>query len=272
VRITARRKVAEPRAMRRFAATLRGDVPVETLVLLAAAALFAGTVDAIAGGGGLVTVPALMAAGLTADVAIATNKGQSVWGSLAAAIAFWRAGRVDRRLAAFALPLAFAGAVIGSRLVLAVDKQALRPVVIAMLVGAAVVLAVKPPTGGETGARRPGIAALLAFVLGVYDGFFGPGVGTFLIVGFVAWCGRGLVEASADAKVVNVASNAGALVTFVLGDVIVWEVALAMAVAQLCGGMLGARLAMRGGARVVRIVVLVVSGALVVKLAFDLIN
>jgi uncharacterized membrane protein YfcA len=247
-------------------------VSVETIVLLAAAALFAGTVDAIAGGGGLVTVPALMAAGLPADVALGTNKAQSVWGSLAAAIAFWRAGRVDRRVAAIALPLAFAGATLGSRIVLAIDTDALDGIVIALLVGAAIVVAVKTPTGTESSPRRPALAAVLAFVIGLYDGFFGPGTGTFLIVGFVTWCGRGLVEASADAKVVNVASNVGALVTFVLGGLVMWEAALAMALAQLFGGMLGAKLAMRGGARVVRIAVLAVSGALVVKLAVGLVR
>ena len=234
---------------------------IEVIALLTLAALFAGTVDAIAGGGGLVTVPAFLAAGLPADLALGTNKGQSVWGSLAATIAFWRAGRIDRRLAMWSFPLAVLGGTIGSRLLLLVSNEVLRPVV----------LAVKKPTGTEHSPRRPAVFLIAALVLGTYDGFFGPGVGTFLIVTFVSWCGRTLVDASADAKVINFGSNVGALVTLALADRVEWRVALPMAVAQLCGGMLGAHVTMAGGARLVRIVVLCVSGALVARIAYQLI-
>jgi uncharacterized membrane protein YfcA len=109
-------------------------------------------------------------------------------------------------------------------------------------------------------------------VIGAYDGFFGPGTGTFLIVGFVSLCGRSLVHASADAKVVNFAANAAALAMFSHRGLVVWEISLPMAVGQLLGGVIGARLAMKGGARFVRIVVLVVSTALIAKLALDLLR
>jgi uncharacterized membrane protein YfcA len=241
--------------------------------VLALTALGAGTVDAIAGGGGLITVPALRLAGLPAHLALGTNKGQSVWGSCAAMLSFWRAGRVDRRQALFAFPLALAGAVAGASAQLAIPRRTLEPIVIALLVGAAVLLVVKKPTRDEdAGGGRPLVAAALALVIGAYDGFFGPGTGTFLIVGFVALCGRSLVHASADAKVVNFASNAAALVTFARAGTVVWAVSLPMAVGQLCGGMLGARLAIKGGSRVVRAAVLVVSTALIAKLAYDLIR
>lgn len=241
-----------------------------TIVLLALAALGAGTVDAIAGGGGLITLPALLTAGLVPHNALATNKGQSVWGSFAALIAFWRAGRVDKRQALYAFPLGFAGSFAGATLVTGIDKDALKPIVIAMLIGAALLLVVKKPAAAEDKGSRPLAAATLALVIGAYDGFFGPGTGTFLIVGFVALCGRSLVHASADAKVVNFASNLAALSVFAYHGLILWEVALPMAAAQLVGGVLGARLAMKGGERIVRGVVLAVSGALVVKLLLDL--
>ena len=246
-------------------------MPATTIALLAFAALFAGTVDAIAGGGGLVTLPALLAAGLPPHVALGTNKGQSVWGSGAALFAFWRAGRVDRRQAAYAFPLGFVGSLAGAQLVTAIDKDALRPIVIAMLVGAAALLVVRKPTR-ETDDRRAQwwIAALLALVIGAYDGFFGPGTGTFLIVGFVALCGRSLVHASADAKVVNFASNLAAVAIFTRERAVLWDVALPMAAGQLVGGVVGAHFAMRGGARVVHVTVLLVSGALIVKLGYDL--
>jgi uncharacterized membrane protein YfcA len=246
-------------------------IPVSTILLLSIAALFAGTVDAIAGGGGLITVPALLAAGLPPHVVLATNKGQSTWGSGASCFTFWRAGRVDRAQAAFAFPLGFVGALIGASLVLRVSPEALRPIVIALLVGAAILLAVKKPTREHDSVRTHRlIAASLALVFGAYDGFFGPGTGTFLIVGFVALGGRSLVHASADSKVVNFAANLAALLLFAQRGLVVWVVALPMAVGQLLGGVIGANLAIKGGARAVRIVVLVVSGSLIVKLAVDL--
>ena len=245
---------------------------VLTIVLLSLAALGAGTVDAIAGGGGLITLPALLAAGLSPHQSLATNKGQSVWGSGAALVAFWRAGRVDRKQAAFTFPLGLVGSLAGALIVSAIDKQALKPIVIAMLIGASVLLVVRKPARDEDAPQpRWWIAATLALVIGAYDGFFGPGTGTFLIVGFVALCGRSLVHASADAKVVNFASNLAAVIVFAYGGFIVWQLAIPMAFGQLAGGLIGAQLAMKGGERIVRGVVLCVSAALIVKLLADLI-
>ena len=116
------------------------------------------------------------------------------------------------------------------------------------------------------------IAAALALGISAYDGFFGPGTGTFLIVGFVGLCGRSLVHASADAKVVNFASNLAAVASFARVGGVMWAVALPMAAAQLAGGVIGAHLAMKGGARIVRALVLVVSGGLVAKLGYDLVT
>lgn len=241
-----------------------------TIVLLSLASLGAGTVDAIAGGGGLITVPALLAAGLPPHQALGTNKGQSVWGSAAALTAFWRAGRVDRKQALYAFPLGFLGALAGATIVSGIDKDALKPIIIAMLIGAAVLLVIKKPARDHDAMQKPLVAAALALAIGAYDGFFGPGTGTFLIVGFVALCGRSLVHASADAKVVNFASNLASVIVFSYGGFIHWEVALPMAFGQLCGALIGAHFAMRGGERVVRSVVLLVSAALIAKLVIDL--
>lgn len=241
-----------------------------TIVLLSLASLGAGTVDAIAGGGGLITLPALLAAGLPPHEALGTNKGQSVWGSMAALAAFWRAKRVDRKQAVYAFPLGFVGALAGATLVSGIDKDALKPIVIAMLIGAAVLLVIKKPTRDQDVAHKPLVAAALALAIGTYDGFFGPGTGTFLIVGFVALCGRSLVHASADAKVVNFASNLASVIVFSYGGFVQWDVAIPMAFGQLAGGTIGAHFAMRGGERVVRLVVLLVSATLIAKLVIDL--
>ncbi|HEY0251462.1 MAG TPA: TSUP family transporter, partial [Kofleriaceae bacterium] len=209
----------------------------------------------------------------------------------AATFTFWRAGRIDRAQARLAFPLGLAGSLIGASLQLVIAKEALRPIVIGMLIGAAVLLVVKKPNrprvpgsarqssaaeglrgvvDGSDAPRRKPVAAILAFVIGAYDGFFGPGTGTFLIVGFVSLCGRSLLHASADAKVVNFASNLAAVAIFAWRGTIVWMVALPMAVGQLLGGVVGTRLALRGGARIVRIMVLAVSGALIAKLIYDI--
>lgn len=244
------------------------------VAVLAVVAAIAGTVDAIAGGGGLLTVPALLAAGLPPHVAIATNKGQSTWGSLASSVAYWRAGLADRRLARVLFPLGVAGAAAGAQLVQRIAPDVLQPVVIALLVGAVVLMFLHKPSrdadDADLRARRRAAACGIALAIGAYDGFFGPGTGTFLVVGFVAICGRSLVGATADAKIVNFAANLAALVSFALAGAVVWRVAIPMAVGQLCGGVLGARLALRGGARLVRIGVLVVSGALIVRLVAQL--
>ncbi len=243
--------------------------PVVVAVLVVAAML-AGTVDAIAGGGGLITLPALLTAGLPPHLALGTNKGQSVWGSGAAMVAFWRAGRIDARQARYAFPLGLVGSMLGAQLVLWMSPASLRPVVLAMLVGAAVLLLVRKPQEPGTGVARPWVAATLALVIGAYDGFFGPGTGTFLIVGFVALCGSRLVRATADAKVVNFASNLAAVVAFGYGGEILWQLALPMGAGQLVGGVVGAKLALRGGARLIRLMVVLVSSALVIKLVIDL--
>jgi len=242
--------------------------------MLAITAFLAGTVDAIAGGGGLITLPALLSAGLPPHLAYGTNKGQSVWGSGSALVAFWRGGRIDRRQAAIAFPLGLVGAALGARLVLRIDNETLRPIAIAMLIGAAALLLVRRPAREEDAAARRrhlALAAALALVLGVYDGFFGPGTGTFLIVGFVALCGKSYTSATADAKVVNFGSNLAAVTAFAIAGTVAWSIALPMAAGQLAGGALGARLAIRGGTRLIRLSALVVSGALVAKLVYDLV-
>jgi uncharacterized protein len=247
-------------------------LPFSTVLLLALAALFAGVVDAIGGGGGLITVPSLLAAGLPAPLALGTNKGQSVFGSGAALLRYARAGMIDGRVARVSFPAGLAGSLGGAALVLLVPPEALRPVVLALLVVVGLVLAFRPPLETLAGSRprRLPVAAAIGLAVGAYDGFFGPGTGTFLIFAFVLFFGARLQEASADAKVVNFASNLAAVALFSARGVVVWPVALPMAAGQFLGGLAGAHLAVRGGDRLVRWVVLAVVAALVAKFALDL--
>jgi uncharacterized membrane protein YfcA len=249
------------------------DPSLPVLALLVLVSFVAGTVDAIAGGGGLLTLPALLAAGLPPALALGTNKGQSVFGSGSALLRYARAGLVDGRVARVTFPAGLAGSLAGAALVTLVPPVALRPLVLGLLVTVAVVLALRPatPPAARAGAHRSlPVAAAIALVIGGYDGFFGPGTGTFLIFAFVIFFGAGMREASADAKVVNFASNLAAVALFASRGLVAWNVALPMAAGQFAGGLAGAQIAVRGGDRLVRWVVLLVVLALVVKLGTDL--
>jgi len=242
------------------------------LSLLVAVAFAAGFVDSIAGGGGLLSLPALLAAGLPPHLALGTNKGQSVFGSAAATVRYAGAGVVDRRRAIAAFPFAFLGALAGAWLVLRLRSDLLRPLVIVLLVGAAAVLVVRRP---EEGVREPLIravlpgAAVIAFLLGGYDGFFGPGTGTFLLIAHTMLLGDSIARGTGAAKLVNFASNLASVVLFAARGVIVWKIALPMAAAQTAGGWLGAHVAVRKGDRFIRGVVLAVVAVLVGKLTLD---
>ena len=246
----------------------------QTLLLLTLAGFVAGLVDAIAGGGGHVTVPALLAAGLPVDNVLATNKGQSVFGSFTSFSLFLKSGRIDRPRLVPTFVAAAIGSAIGARLVLMMDKQLLQPLVIVLLVAASLAVLVRRKDG-ETPvpwvARAPKIAAgLIALVLGAYDGFFGPGTGTFLVVAFAFFFGDDLVRASANAKVANFASNLAAFLTFFGGGAILWRIALPMGLAQVVGGALGTRLAIRRGAGLVRALTVIMALAIALRLAWTL--
>lgn len=248
------------------------DDTLTRALLLGLASFCAAVVDAIGGGGGLITLPALLAAGLSPHQALGTNKSQSVFGTGMAIWHFGRKGLLDRQRARATFPAGFAGSLIGVAAVMWLRPEALRPVVMVLLVATAVFIAFRRPKAQAPKAdvTRPALkAAAIALGLGAYDGFFGPGTGTFLIALFVAFLGLRIDQASADAKVANFASNLAAVALFAAQGAVVWSCTLPMAVAQVAGGSVGARLVVRGGEKLVRRVVLGVVVLVVVKLAFD---
>jgi uncharacterized membrane protein YfcA len=243
------------------------------VAFLALAAFAAGLVDAIAGGGGLLTVPALLAAGLPPQIALATNKGQACFGAVSSFASFWMRDGIDRKRAPWGFVCGFVGSVAGAYVLTIIKPEPLKPVVLALLVLAAAFVAWprKPSTG------RPHDWAMVALVpltlaLGFYDGFFGPGVGSMLIVMFVLVFGDTLTRASGNAKVVNLASNLAALILFASRGAVLWKIALPMAAANAAGAFVGAHIAVKRGDKLVRVVVLVVVAALVVKIALDLVR
>jgi uncharacterized membrane protein YfcA len=249
------------------------DLSAVSIAVLVAVAFAAGVVDAIAGGGGLITLPALLAVGIAPQQALGTNKGQSVFGSAAALFRYARGGLVDPARAKLAFPAGLVGSVCGGLLVLSLDPKILRPLVLILLVAAGAFVAFRPAPKAHAPPHRQGLFTLLiAFAIGAYDGFFGPGTGTFLIVAFVAVLGDELTKATAEAKVVNFASNLAAVALFASRGIVLWTVALPMAAAQFAGGLLGAQLAVRGGGPLIRRVVLGVVVALVLRLGYDLLK
>jgi len=243
---------------------------------LCVAAFVAGLVDAIACGGGLVTLPALLAAGLPTPLALGTNKGQAVFGAVTSAASFWRRRGLDRDRAALGFVAGFVGSWLGARAALAVPARPLRIVVIVLLlVAVSIVLLrrkVKPHPRALTPAQARGALLGIALVLGGYDGFFGPGTGSMLVVAFATVFGDSLTRASGNAKIVNLASNLAAFILFASRGTILWHVALPMAAANAAGAATGAHLAVRNGDRLVGAVVVVVVLAVVAKLAFDLLR
>jgi uncharacterized protein len=254
------------------------SLSLEALLLLVVVAFFAGLVDAVAGGGGLLTVPALMASGLPPHLVLGTNKGQSVFGAGSALLRFARSGILDPPRALAAVPAALAGSLCGASLVFLLRAEVLRPVVLALLVGAALLTAFRPRPRVCQGrlfplakARASVASALIALVVGAYDGFFCPGTGTFLILAFVLVLGDGMTRASGEAKVVNFASNLAAVGLFAARGSILWRVALPMAVGEVAGSALGAHLALRRGDAFVRRVVFCVVLLTALKILLDLV-
>lgn len=239
-----------------------------TIAALAATGIVSGAIDAIAGGGGLIMMPALIASGLPPQVVLGTNKLQSVLGTSVAAWRYHRAGLFTWRERKGLALLAFAGSVGGALLVRRISNHALGLVVPVLLVAIALYTLVSPRMEDHAGAPRVsarGFAPVMG-AIGFYDGFFGPGAGQFYTMGLVALRGEGLTRATGTTKLVNVASNLGSLVVFLLAGQVAIGLALVIAAGAMTGAAIGSRLATQHGARLIRPLLVTVSLALTVKL------
>ena len=247
------------------------DLGLATTAALTAVAAVAGCVDAIAGGGGLLTLPALLTAGVPAPLALGTNKGQSVFGSGAATLRFARAGKLTWRRSLPSFAAGFAGSLAGAAAVSQLDTAALKPLIIVLLCVAAVLVLVPRPRSARPSTRPLLTATAIALTVGAYDGFFGPGTGTLLIVGYLWLLGEAADAASANAKVVNFASNLAAVAWFGGHGAIAWSVSLPMAAGQFVGALVGAQIVLTRGGGVVRLAAVAVALALVAKLSWGLV-
>lgn len=251
----------------------------EVVLLLCVAALVAGWVDAVVGGGGLVQIPALLVLlpGAAPAQVLATNKLSSVFGTATAAWIYVRRVRPDLRTALPMAVAAVAGSAAGAACASLLPASVFRPLVLVLLVVVATYTLRRPALGRVQELRLSGgrhVAAALgaAVAIGFYDGIFGPGTGSFLVFALVALMGYSFVQASAKARIVNVATNLGALAVFVPQGAPMYGLGLAMATCNVLGGRLGAATAITRGSGFVRVVFLVVVGVLAVRLAADVLH
>lgn len=240
----------------------------DAFALLVAVAGIAGFIDAIAGGGGLLTLPSLLAAGLPPVAALATSKLQSCMGASVTVATYGRKGLIDWRDMLWPAGAALVGGAAGALTVQHIDSSFLSGLVPLLLIGISAYFLFAPRISE---AARPArlsarLFALVALAIGFYDGFFGPGAGAFYMVSLVTLMGFGLVKGTANTKLLNLASNIGALVLMAAGGHIIWPLGFAMAAAGMAGGFIGSHTAMRFGPRLIRPLLVVVSLVLTAKL------
>jgi uncharacterized membrane protein YfcA len=255
------------------------DPTLTTLLLLALAAFAAGWIDAVVGGGGLIQLPALLLAlpGAAPAQLLATNKIGSIFGTATSAVTYYRRIRPDLRTALPMAGVAYVGSVGGAVIGLHIPKSAFNPIILVLLVLVGAYTLLKPDLGRESirrfqGPKHAVLAMATGFVIGVYDGALGPGTGSFLVFALVGLLGYAFLQASAQAKIGNFATNLGALTVFApMGHVIV-KVGLVIAAANLVGGYVGARTAIARGNAFVRVVFVLIVTAFIVRIGGSLIG
>jgi len=254
------------------------SIQLTTLILIVVAGFAAGWVDAVVGGGGLIQLPALLLVpGITPVQALATNKMGSIFGTTTSAVTYYRRVRPDLKTAVPMAVIALAGSFGGAILAASLPASVFKPIIVAALIAVAIFTALRPTAGELTALRHDGrkhyvVACLIGAVIGFYDGLIGPGTGSFLIIALVSAMGYAFLEASAKAKIVNMATNAGALIFFLPHGSLLWGVGLVLGLANMAGGYLGARTAVAKGSSFVRVVFLIVVAALIIKLGMDVWN
>ena len=246
------------------------------LLLVSLASVLAGFVDAIVGGGGLILVPALFAVFPTTAPAtlFGTNKSASIWGTAIAARQFGRRVDIDWSALRPAIAAALAGGFLGAWSVTVLPSEFLRKLLPLVLLGVLLYTLAKKDLGHEHAPRLAGramkvAACTIGLALGFYDGFFGPGTGSFFVFLFVRVLGYDFLNASAAAKLMNTATNFASLVLFAWKGHVWWHYAVALAVANIAGSLMGTHLALKHGASFVRVVFLLVVSALICKTGYD---
>ena len=234
---------------------------IETIIMLAGIAFMAGFIDAIAGGGGLITIPALLLAQMPPVLALATNKFQASFGGFAAATTMVRKGKANLSDMKVSIVMCFVGSVVGTVAVLISPPQFLTVIIPCVIAIICVYFLLAPAQSSAEQKRRVSSSTWHFFCvpgLGFYDGYLGPGAGMFYTLCQVTLQGKNLLMATGGAKVLNFTSNIASLIVFIFSGKVVWIVGGAMAVGQIFGGYLGAHTAIKGGHRVIRPIIVII--------------
>lgn len=252
------------------------EVTWQTFAIICPLIFLGGFMDAVAGGGGIITLPAYMMSGMPIHMAYATNKFGNGFGTAIATVNYGRYGLVRWKPGFVCAAMALIGSWIGARLVVALSEQALQYCLMVMLPAAAVFMLLNKNAGKKekeelTGKKLYGVTAAIGFVIGLYDGFFGPGTGTFMVLAFTSFLGYSLITASANAKLVNLASNVGALVTFIYHGDVLFLVGIPAAICSILGNYIGTKLVIKIGSKFIRPVLYVAMVLLLLKLLYDMI-
>jgi uncharacterized membrane protein YfcA len=247
-----------------------------TIFLLCLAAFSAGFIDAIVGGGGLIQMPAglILLPDLPVSKVIGSLKVPAFSGTSVATFQYLKKVRLDLKLALLMMSIALVAAYLGSELLTHVSNAFMKPLLLAILVALAIYTYVKKDFGQYkpvtiSKKKQYRVAVLISLIIGFYDGFIGPGTGSFLIIAFITLMGFDFLHASANAKLVNLSTNLGSITLFILKGQIIWAVALPMAASNALGGWLGAKLAISKGNDFIRIFFLVVMCGTILRFAYD---
>lgn len=253
------------------------DTTINILLIVCPMAFLAGLVDSVAGGGGLISLPAYIAAGLSPHLATATNKCSSTFGAMFSAIRFMKNKKVNYLVAFTSAIAALIGSPIGAIINMAIDEKYLGYLLIIVLPIVIVFVLLKKDFGDKnTSDEMPKtkkiiLAVIIGFTIGMYDGFFGPGTGTFLIFAYTTLMGFDLVTASGNTKIVNLASNVAAFITFAISGKILWGIGLPAALFNIAGNWIGAGLALKNGKKIIQPMFFIALTLLMGKILFDMV-
>lgn len=250
------------------------EISLLNILFLCLAGFTAAAVDAIAGGGGLINLPAILAAGVPPHYALGTNKFSSSFGAITSAYTFFREGKVFTPLMKYTIPCTLVGSIIGVLTALKIDQGFLKIIILILIFATAIYTVTKKDFGNEDKFqgltdRNTVQGCIFAFSLGFYDGFFGPGTGSFLIFLFISVYGFDFTVASGNSKVLNCVSNITSLVMFALNGKIYYMLGIPIGIAMIIGARVGSKVAIKNGSKVIKPIFVTIALVLTVKLLLD---
>lgn len=249
------------------------DIQISTLLLLMFFGFLAAFIDSVVGGGGLISIPALLFSGLSPSAAIATNKLASSMGSFTSTIAFIRSGKVDFKLVSKLFPLIFIGSLLGAWVVNFVSPELLKPMILVLLIAIAIYTFFKKDWGQKSTYhkltwQKAALFAFAIFAIGFYDGFFGAGTGSFILFAFLM-IGFDFLHSAGNAKFLNFGSNLAALIMFIFLDTVNFSYGIPMGISMIAGALAGSKFAIKKGVAYVRVLFIIVTVILIMKNIMD---